>query len=344
MTVKVLLTGDRGYIGSVLSEYLVRKKYEVIGVDTGYFEENFLIKPFQSYKYYNKDIRNIEASDLLGINIVIHLAAISNDPLGQLNENITDKINRDASIRLAELAKKNGVNKFIFFSSQSMYGISQVSDELDEYDSEKNPLTAYARTKYEAEQIINKLANDEFIVTSLRPSTVFGASPRLRTDIVYNNLISSAYLKNKIEIKSDGTPIRPVIHILDVCNAVNAVLCSSKTIVNKKAYNIGIKNGNYTIKLMAETIQNILKGSKVSFTGEHGSDSRTYAVSFKRIFSELNNFKPEWNLTRGGEELILFFKKINFNEENFNGKMTNRLNMLNYLIKNNNLNDEFFWK
>ena len=181
---KVLLTGDRGYIGSILSEYLIKENYEVIGVDTGFFEDNYLIEPFKSYIYYNKDIRDIESKDLSGIDIVIHLAAISNDPLGQLNETITDKINRDATIRLAELAKKNKVCRFLFFSSQSMYGISQIKEELDEYDSEKNPLTAYARTKYEAEQEITKLACENFIVTSLRPSTVFGVSPRLRTDIV----------------------------------------------------------------------------------------------------------------------------------------------------------------
>ena len=235
---KILITGDKGYIGSVLSLYLHTNGYEVYGIDTGFYENNTLTKPFTNYKTLKKDIRNLEKKDIENFDAVIHLAAISNDPLGEIKENITNQINRDATVRIAELSKSNNVKRFIFFSSQSMYGISKTSNELDEYDSEKNPITAYARTKYEAEKMIIKLANDNFCVTCLRPSTVFGVSPRLRTDIVYNNLISSAFLYNKIEIKSDGSPIRPVIHVLDVCNSVLALLKSSNKLINRKSYNV----------------------------------------------------------------------------------------------------------
>ena len=342
---KILITGDKGYIGSVLSLYLHNNGYEVYGIDTGFYENNTLTKPFTNYKSFKKDIRNLEKKDIDNFDAVIHLAAISNDPLGEIKENITNQINRDATVRIAELSKSNNVKRFIFFSSQSMYGISKTSNELDEYDSEKNPITAYARTKYEAEKMIIKLANDNFCVTCLRPSTVFGVSPRLRTDIVYNNLISSAFLYNKIEIKSDGSPIRPVIHVLDVCNSVLALLKSSNKLINKKSYNVGIVDGNYTVKTMAQTIKKLVSGSSLFFSGEHGIDSRTYSVSFKRILKDFDGlYTPEWDLTKGGIELINFFKKINYVIEDFEGIKTNRLNMLNYLMENNKIDDDFYWQ
>jgi len=229
-------------------------------------------------------------------------------------------------------------------SSQSMYGISDSSNELDEYKSEKNPLTAYAKTKWEAEQEINRLADHNFTVVSLRPSTVFGVSPRIRTDIVFNNLIASAFTTKKIIIKSDGTPFRPIIHVQDVCNAVRAVLIAPDKLVNKRAFNIGIKNGNYTVRMLAENVKKNIKGSSLFFSGEHGNDSRTYKVSFKRILTELNNFyEPKWDLSKGANELINFFNKIKFKQEDLNGYKTNRLNMLNKLIKEGKINDKFRW-
>ncbi len=341
---KVLITGDKGYIGSILTKYLSQYKYKIIGYDTGFFESCNLSETFDEYDSIKKDIRDFESTDLHNVDAIVHLAALSNDPLGELKSGITEEINRDAAIRVAEIAKMNNVKRFVYMSSQSMYGISDSSEELDEYTSEKNPLTAYAKTKWEAEQNINKLADNNFTVISLRPSTVFGVSPRIRTDIVFNNLTASAFTTRKIVIKSDGTPFRPVIHILDVCNAVKAVLEAPKTLINKRAYNIGIKNGNYTVKMLAQNVKENINGATLVFSGEHGNDSRTYKVSFKRILTELNNlYEPKWNLSKGANELINFFNKIKFKEQDLNGYKTNRLNMLNKITKEGKINDKFRW-
>lgn len=341
---KVLITGDKGYIGSILTKYLSQYKYTIFGYDTGFFESCNLSETFDDYNSIKKDIRDFESTDLHNVDAIVHLAALSNDPLGELKSGITEEINRDAAIRVAEIAKMNNVKRFVYMSSQSMYGISDSSNELDEYTSEKNPLTAYAKTKWEAEQNINKLADNNFTVISLRPSTVFGVSPRIRTDIVFNNLIASAFTTKKIVIKSDGTPFRPVIHILDVCNAVKAVLEAPKTLINKRAYNIGIKNGNYTVKMLAQNVKENINGATLAFSGEHGNDSRTYKVSFKRILTELNNlYEPKWNLNKGANELINFFNKIKFKEQDLNGYKTNRLNMLNKITKEGKINDKFRW-
>ena len=341
---KILITGDKGYIGSVLTKYLYDDNYIVSGFDTGFFENCNLSKVFDEYSSIKKDIRDFDAVDLQGADAIIHLAALSNDPLGELKSGITEEINRDAAIRIAKIAKSNNVKRFIYMSSQSMYGISDSSNELDEYSSAKNPLTAYAKTKWEAEQAINKLADNNFTVVSLRPSTVFGVSPRMRTDIVFNNLLASAFTTKKIVIKSDGTPFRPIIHIQDVCNAVKAVLEAPINLVNKRAYNIGIKNGNYTVRMLAENVKKNIEGSTLVFSGEHGSDSRTYKVSFKRILTELNNFyAPEWDLDKGANELISFFNKISFKKEDLHGYKTNRLNMLNKITNEGKINDKFRW-
>ena len=216
---KILVTGDRGYIGSVLVSILKEKDYEVVGLDVGFFEENILSEPCHDYKKITKDIRDINKNDLKDIDSIIHLAGLSNDPLGELSPSLTNTINCEGTIRLANLARELGIERFVFASSQSMYGVSSVDEELDEDKSNKDPVTAYAKAKWDAEKVITALADDNFIVTSFRPSTVFGSSPRLRCDIVFNNLVACAYTTGKIEILSDGSPWRPVVHIKDVCSA-----------------------------------------------------------------------------------------------------------------------------
>ena len=268
-----------------------------------------------------------------GIDSIIHLCGLSNDPLGEFNKDITREINLKATINLAKIAKKQGVKRFIYASSQSMYGVSQVSEELDEHRSKKNPVTEYAKTKWEAELEINKLNSEDFCVVSFRPSTVFGASPRLRCDIVFNNFVACAYTTGKIEIKSDGSPCRPAIHIQDVCAAFISGLKAPVKIISGQAFNVGIKDGNYTVRKLAEVAQKLVPGSKLTFTNEHGSDSRTYKVSFNRILNDLKNYyKPEWDLKKGGEELIAFFKKNNFDEKLFRGEVTNRLPLLKNIL------------
>jgi len=248
---KVLVTGNKGYIGSVLVQCLLDKSYDVVGYDTDYYKNSYLYPFNPDIQQIIKDTRVCSIDDFKSVDAVIHLAALSNDPLGELNPNLTLDINYGATIRIATMAKEAGVKRFIYGSSQSMYGISNTDKELEEDNSEKNPLTAYAKTKWDAEQKLNTLCDDNFIVTSFRPSTVFGASPKLRTDIVYNNLVACAYTTGKIEIKSDGTPWRPVVHVKDVSNAFISGLEAPASLIQGQGFNVGIRNGNYTVRDLA---------------------------------------------------------------------------------------------
>jgi len=340
----VLVTGNLGYIGSVLTSLLEEQGHSVSGLDVGFFAD-CLVAPAHELKYQSsKDIRDVEVSDFDGFDGVIHLAGLSNDPLGEFDATLTDEINFQGTVRAAELAKKAGVRRFVFASSQSMYGVSTVDAELEEDSSEKNPVTAYARTKWEAELAIKHLASEQFIVTAFRPSTVFGASPRLRCDIVFNNLVGCAFTKGFIEIKSDGTPWRPVVHVKDVCKAFIAGLTAPAELVQGRSFNVGIPNGNFTVRDLAEAAAQSISGCGLTYTGEHGKDSRSYQVSFARILSELSAyFQPDWGLARGGEELVAFFKQTNFTEADFRGSKTIRLEKLKELVSSGRLDSKFRW-
>jgi nucleoside-diphosphate-sugar epimerase len=334
----ILVTGNLGYIGSVLVPLLKSQDHQVVGLDSGYFAECLLSPVDQNFKQIIKDIRDVEKSDLDGIDAVIHLAGLSNDPLGELAPGLTEEINLGGTMKLALLSKQVGVKRFIYSSSQSMYGVSETDQELDEDLSNKNPVTAYAKTKWDAELQLRDLQSDSFLVCCFRPSTVFGVSPRLRCDIVFNNLVACAYTTNKIEIKSDGTPWRPVVHIQDVCSAFISGLNAPRVLVAGRSFNVGIPNGNFTVRQLAEAAQRAVTGSELVFTGEHGNDSRTYRVSFGRILTELKDyFVPSWNLDLGAAELVGHFKEINFTEQDFRGWKTTRLMQLNRLRENNEL-------
>lgn len=337
---KILVTGNQGYIGSVLVDILLEKGYDVIGYDIGYYKDCQLYSSEPKFYQIAKDIRDITSDDMKGCDAVIHLAALSNDPLGELAPGLTEEINHGGTIKAAIAAKKSGVKRFIYSSSQSMYGISKISAELDEDLSEKHPLTSYAKTKWDAECELKQIADDSFHVICFRPSTVFGVSPRLRCDIVFNNLVGCAYTTGKIEIKSDGTPWRPVVHVRDVSNAFIAGLEAPLSLVSGESFNIGIPNGNYTVRDLAEAAQRSVPGSSLVFTGEHGSDSRSYQVSFKKILSVLKDYyKPQWDLDSGGKELVEFFRKINFTEEDFRGRLCMRLSQIKYLQDSHQIND-----
>lgn len=341
---KVLITGDRGYIGTVLTQFLRKRSYEVVGYDTDY-NSGCEIYDFDSeYFQITKDIRDVAPEDVQGVTAIIHLASLSNDPLGELSPQFTEKINLNGTLNLAHLAKKAGVSRFIYSSSQSMYGISDTDEELEEDNSRKNPLTTYARTKWEAECQLKELCDEDFTVVCFRPSTVFGVSPRLRCDIVFNNFVACAYTTGKIEIKSDGTPWRPVVHVRDVCSAFIAGLEAPESLVANQSFNVGIPDGNFTVRELAEAAQKVVAGSALTFTGEHGHDSRTYKVSFKKILTLLKDYyHPEWDLIRGGKELVECFEKVGFSEDDFRGRTCNRLAQLNYLIQSNQINNDLYW-
>ena len=340
----VLVTGNNGYIGSVLTDELLNKNYDVKGYDINYFYDCNLVKiGNKQFKHIKKDIRDITNEDLEGVDSVIHLAGLANDPLGDFDPKLTEEINYQSTLKLAELCKKQKVKRFIYTSSQSMYGVSDNNEELEEENSKKNPVTAYAKTKWEAEKKIKILNDNDFIVVMFRPSTVFGASPRLRCDIVYNSLIACAFTTGKIEILSDGSPWRPVIHIKDLCNALISGLEAPKNLVGGQSFNVGIENGNYTVRELAEAAKRVVPGSKLVFLNQH-NDPRTYRVSFKKILNTLKDyFKPKWDLESGGNELVKYFKDINFTENDFRNEKVNRLKKLEKLIKEKKINNRLEW-
>lgn len=341
----ILVTGNLGYIGTVLTDILIKNGYEVIGFDANYYKPLApLPKTSRKIKQIKKDIRQVRKEDLKGVDSIIHLAALSNDPLGEFNPQLTYDINLNGTIKLAKLARQSGVQRFVYSSSQSMYGVSETDEELDEDASTKNAITAYAKTKWDAECGLKELNSDDFTVVCFRPSTVFGVSPKLRCDIVYNNLVACAYTTGKIEIKSDGTPWRPVVHVRDVCSAYIAGIKAPQRLVSNQSFNVGIKNGNYTVRDLAEAAQRAVPGSTLIFTGEHGKDARTYKVSFKKILTVLKDyFKPGWNLDKGGEELVSFFKSINFSENDFRGRKCNRLPQLKHLLDTGKIDQTLNW-
>ncbi|PPR48326.1 MAG: UDP-glucose 4-epimerase [Alphaproteobacteria bacterium MarineAlpha5_Bin8] len=340
---RLLITGNLGYIGSVLTNRLDKEKFDITGIDTGYYRNCTYSNITSSFNQIYKDIREITKQDIEGYESVIHLASLSNDPLGELNPNLTNEINYVSTMKLANLAKAAGVERFVYASSQSMYGISNIDEELDEDKSEKNPITTYAKTKWNAEVDLKKLSNNNFVVSCFRPSTVFGSSPRLRCDIVFNNLLSSAYTLGKIDILSDGSPWRPVIHINDVCDAFLSGLIAPKEIVEGESFNVGIKNGNFTVLDLAEAAKKLVPGCEIRIS-KNQNDARTYKVSFDKILTNLKDyFKPKWNLESGGKELIEYFKEIDFNYDMFKDRHFTRLSQLQYLQKKRLLDEELKW-
>lgn len=279
------MTGNLGYIGSVLTSYLKNeKKHEILGLDSGLFE-SCLVDEFQPVETLNKDLRDILISDLEGVDVVVHLAAISNDPLGAINEQLTYEINEFASVKLFELAKSAGVKHLIYFSTQSVYGISEENNDLDEYLSKKNPQTAYAISKWNAEQKLLEMQTDDFAITILRPATVFGWSPFFRSDIVFNNLLLNGYFNKSINLSSDGSPWRPVVHIQDVCYTVSKVIEKREASKNK-TFNIGKFESNYKVIEIAKIAAELLNVPNI-ILGKGDKDERTYRVSFKRLSEEL---------------------------------------------------------
>tara|TARA_B100000575_G_scaffold294581_1_gene311758 strand:- start:9595 stop:10629 length:1035 start_codon:yes stop_codon:yes gene_type:complete len=339
----ILVTGNLGYIGTKLCDFLLEKKHKVFGLDAGFFINDKSIinnKIIQKLK----DIRDINDKDFENIDIIVHLAALSNDPLGELSPHLTKDINYHSTIKLAEMAKKFNVKKLIYISSQSMYGVSDSKDELDEDNSPKNPVTEYAKTKWEAEKNLRAIASNDFCICYLRPSTVFGESRMLRLDIVFNNLIASAHTTNKIIIMSDGTPWRPSIHINDLCNAIIATINAPSKIINNRSYNVGLLNKNYTVRELALIAKQIYPNSELVFKNLH-SDPRSYKVSFIRINKELKKFyQPEWSIERGGLQLKNYLKKINLKEYESKSRHYNRLMQIKYLIDNKKIDKELRWQ
>jgi nucleoside-diphosphate-sugar epimerase len=340
---KVLITGNQGYIGTHTSDHLVRQGYDVIGLDSGFYKDCILSVSSSEIFTHQKDIRDAEKEDFADIDVVVHLAALSNDPLGELDSSLTFDINYKAAVRIAELSKSAGVSRFIFISTQSIYGISDSEIDLDEDNSVKNPQTMYAISKWKAEQEILEMGGPTFTPTALRPSTVFGWGSRLRSDIVFNNLLLTGLIKNRIEVHSDGSPWRPIVHIHDIALAIENCIKSSSEKVRGKAFNVGVLDGNYTVKELAEAAQICLSGVPIAFKTENIVDPRSYKVSFARAFKELG-FEAQTTLVDGGAEIIQEAKILLARNLDLMGRKTNRLLQIKYLIEKGLVDDSLRFK
>lgn len=323
---RVLVTGNRGYIGSHLVELLKAEGHTVTGCDLGLYEVAAWDPVVAPDKEIIKDVRTLTEADVEGHDCIMHLAAISNDPMGELNSDVTKTINADGSIRLAQVAKKAGVPRFLFASSCSMYG-KGVSLDLDE-SAELNPVSLYAQSKIDAEMGIHALADDTFSPASLRNATAYGYSPVLRVDLVLNNLLASALSYGELRVMSDGSPWRPLIHCRDIARAFVAFGNADKEAIHNQAINVGGDTENYQVKDVVSTIQALLPETKVVFTGEVGVDPRNYRVKFDRLNTRLPEFKLEYNLAKGAEELLRKMREHGFSKADFEGDRFVRLRTL----------------
>jgi nucleoside-diphosphate-sugar epimerase len=340
----ILLTGNNGYIGGMLTRLLLKNGYQVTGLDTNYYMGCEFNEPgYPPVRQLDKDIRRVDARDLNGIDAVIHLAALSNDPLGDFDARLTDDINHLATVKLASLASQAGVSRFVYASSCSMYGIA--GEEAITEESPLAPVTEYAISKVKSEQALRKLANDDFSPVYLRAATAYGVAPLLRCDLVVNNLTGWACTTGKVRIMSDGSPWRPAVHVEDLARAYIACLEAPVELVHNQAFNVGRNSENYRIRDMAEVVKSIVPGCEVEYTYEHGSDSRTYKVSFDKIATILKDyFKPQWDIRRGVRQLYEAFRAHGLTLEEFTGNRYIRLNQLKNLVAQDRLDQELYWR
>ena len=289
----------------------------------------------------NKDLRNLEPADLDGIEAVVHLAELSNDPLGQNNPEVTYKINHQGSVSLAKLCKQVGIKRFVYTSSCSVDGAG-TGDFLDE-TSEVNPQTAYAECKVMVENDVGEMADDSFSPVFLRNATAYGASPRMRFDIVLNDLSGIAWTENKITMISDGTPWRPLVHVQDICTAIKCAVEAPKEAIHNQIFNVGNSDNNYRVKEIAEIVGGVFPGCEVSF-GDSSSDNRSYRVNFDKIASQLPGFATQWNAESGAKQLREMYEQINMSSEIFKSRPFTRIKQLLYLIETNQIDEDFFWR
>jgi len=340
---KVLVTGTDGYIGSQLAPLLIERGHEVTGVDTGYYKEGWLynngIVKFPTW--LSKDVRRIDEADLNGFDAVVHLAELSNDPLGQLNPEITYQINHRSTVELAQRCKRLGIKRFVYTSSCSVYGTG--SGEFKDEESATNPQTVYAKCKVMVEHDVSRLADDDFSPTFLRNATAYGASPRMRFDLVLNNLAGLAWTTKEIKMTSDGSPWRPLVHVLDICEAVACCLAAPRETVHKQIFNVGDSGENYQVRDIAQIVARTFPGCKVTF-GKSDGDNRSYRVCFDKIYAQLPGFHCQRNTVIGAEQLLRVFERIEMTREIFEFRAYTRLKQLEHLIRTRQIDDGLFWR
>jgi len=336
---KVLVTGSSGFIGTSLVPMLQKEGYEIVGLDSGLFKECTFCGDLPDIPLVRKDVRNVDVADLKGFDAVIHLAALSNDPLGNLNPEITYETNYVASVRLAKLAKKAGVERFLFSSSCSIYG-DDGSEMLTE-EAEPNPITPYGISKLRAERGIARLADPSFTPTFLRSSTGYGVSPKLRLDLVLNNLVASAYTTGIVLLKSDGLSWRPVVHVEDISRAFLAVLRGPREDVSNQVFNVGNTHENYQIRELAEIVRDTVPGSRIEYSKDAAPDKRCYRVDCSKLTRVLPEYKPQWTAKLGAEQLYKAFGNCGLTLEDFEGPKYKRIEHLKNLIRQGLLDGTF---
>jgi nucleoside-diphosphate-sugar epimerase len=328
---KVLVTGHRGYIGVEMVPALRAAGHEVVGLDTGYYDECDFVRPPDPTEDLKVDLRDVTAADCRGVDAVIHLGALSNDPLGDINKDLTYDINLHASVKLARAAKEAGVRRFLFSSSCSLYGAG--GDGLLDETAAFYPVTAYGESKVRVEQEVSKMADGSFAPVYLRNATAYGVSRRLRADIVVNNLVGHAITTGKVLLQSDGTPWRPLVHIGDIIHAFNCCLTAPVEAIHNQAFNVGKQGENYRIRQVAEMVAEVVPNSEVTFAPGASPDTRDYRVDFGKIERQLPGFKPTWTLRKGIEELYTAYKAHGLSKDEWQGPRYYRLKTIKGLIE-----------
>ena len=340
---RVLVTGHSGYIGAVAAPMLMAAGHELAGLDAGLFAGCDFGEPDSgpSFPSVRKDVRRLEAGDLAGFDAVVHLAALSNDPLGDIDAELTYDINLRGTLRLAALAREAGVERFVFASSCSTYGAA--GDGFLDESAAFNPVTPYAVSKVEAEREMAKLADDRFSPIFLRNATAYGVSPRLRLDLVLNNLVAHAFTSGRVLLMSDGSPWRPIVHIRDIAAAMIAVLAAPREAIHAEAFNVGRNAENYRIRELAEIVAEVVPGSRVEVSPTAGPDKRTYRVDCSKIERVLPGFRPQWDARRGAEELYQAYRRAGLTREDLAGPRYKRLAHVQRLLGEGRLDSALYW-
>lgn len=340
---RVLVTGHHGYIGAVLAPMVAAAGHEVVGLDTFYYRGcDFGADAWQPAQLLSADVRDSDGDWLDGVEAVVHLAALSNDPVGDLNANLTHEINGAASVDLAAAAKSAGVERYVFASSCSMYGASDTEDLVNE-DAPLRPLTAYAESKVDAEAKILALADESFAPVSMRNATAYGVSPRLRLDIVLNNLVAWAHTTGAIRLQSDGSAWRPLVHIRDIANATIALLGAPVDDIRGRAFNIGTDEQNYTIRQLAEIVQHRLPECEIEYAEGASPDTRSYRVDFSRFHDAFPGCTFEWTAERGADELATAYAAIGLTADELTGERYLRLGRIKHLLADGELTPALRW-